>query len=208
MPKEGAGWLALAKVLSPADNHWQELPVALVEASAIRAAAGILTRFIQDGPVQLTGIEAMSSLVGNRWAGLRAFADVGGIERVEEAMRKHPNDATIQTKAVRALGSGMQWPQEVQDKARYSHRRAVELTKTAMSQHAMEVELQIAALEALAKYLEKTKCVTEVKEAGGEGLVKMLMTSHQSNAKIQQFGKAVLNGIGADPSWQPKNPAS
>jgi hypothetical protein len=208
MPAEAAGWLALAKVLSPADMKWQDLPVALVEAGAIRAAAGIMTRFIPDNLVQLTGIEAMSSLVGNRWAGLRAFADVGGMERVEEAMRKHPGDAAIQTKGVRALGSGVSWPQDVQDRARYSHRRAVELTKTAMSHHGMDLELQIAALEALARYLEKAKCVTEVQAAGGEGLVKMIMTSHMSNPKVMQFGKAVLNGIGADPSWQPRSSAT
>ena len=84
-------------------------------------------------------------------------------------MRHHGQDALIQTKAtaerccrdpkkrvchvktlqgVRALGSGVQWPQDVQERARYSHRRAaflavvgrlnvcqcrraVELTKTA-----------------------------------------------------------------------------
>eukprot|EP00438_Fugacium_kawagutii_P030351 Skav223234 [mRNA] locus=scaffold2231:307719:311862:- [translate_table: standard] len=109
----------------------RDLPAALVEAGAIRAAASIMARFIDDSLVQLTGIEAMSSLVGNRWAGLRAFADVGGMERVEEAMRRHGQDSLIQTKGVRALGSGVQWPQDIQERARYSHRRAVELTKTA-----------------------------------------------------------------------------
>ena len=58
-------------------------------------------------------------------------------------MRHHGQDALIQTKAssndksanfvsvvstawtfqgVRALGSGVQWPQDVQERARYSHR--------------------------------------------------------------------------------------
>jgi len=202
---EGAGWLALAKVLTPADSQSQDLPAALVEAGAIRAAAGIMTRFQHDGLVQLTGIEAMSSLVGNRWAGLRAFADVGGMERVEDAMRKHTQDAIIQTKGIRALGSGVQWPSDVQERARYSYRRAVELTNTAMSMHSVDGELQIAALEALSKYLEKTKCVAEVKDSGGEGLVKMMMTSHQNNAKVQQWGRSVLNHVGADPNWAPRS---
>ncbi|CAK9035575.1 unnamed protein product [Durusdinium trenchii] len=202
-PADGVGWLALAKVLSPMDSV-RDLPAALVEAGAIRAAASIMTRFIEDRLVQLTGIEAMSSLVGNRWAGLRAFADVGGMERVEEAMRRHGQDSMIQTKGVRALGSGVQWPQDIQERARYSHRRAVDLTKTAMSQHGADVELQIAALEALAKYLDKTKCVSDIKDAGGEGLVKMMMTTHHSNAKVQQWGRHVLTGIGADPNWAPK----
>ncbi|CAE8581584.1 unnamed protein product, partial [Polarella glacialis] len=183
MASEGAGWLAQAKVLSSSEALLFELPAALVEAGAVRAAAGIMTRFLQDATVQLTGIEAMSSLVGNRWAGLRAFADVGGMERVEEAMKEHCGNAIIQTKGVRALGSGVQWPQEVQERARYSFRRAVELTKLAMSQHAVDVELQIASLEALEKYLLKTKCVQEVKESGGEGLVKMMMTTHVDNTK-------------------------
>lgn len=202
-PGDGVGWLALAKILSPMDSV-RDLPAALVEAGAIRAAASIMARFIDDSLVQLTGIEAMSSLVGNRWAGLRAFADVGGMERVEEAMRRHGPDALIQTKGVRALGSGVQWPQDIQERARYSHRRAVELTKTAMSQHGGDVELQIAALEALAKYLDKTKCVSDIKEAGGEGLVKMMMTTHHANPKVQQWGRHVLTGIGADPNWAPK----
>eukprot|EP00931_Biecheleriopsis_adriatica_P045209 TRINITY_DN25913_c0_g1_i1.p1 TRINITY_DN25913_c0_g1~~TRINITY_DN25913_c0_g1_i1.p1 ORF type:complete len:550 (-),score=136.65 TRINITY_DN25913_c0_g1_i1:60-1610(-) len=200
---EAAGWLALAKILTPPDAQ-NELPAALVDAGAIRAAAGIMGRFVRDRLVQLTGIEAMSSLVGNRWDGLRAFADVGGMERVEEAMRHHSQDATIQTKGVRALGSGILWPADVQERARYSHRRAVELTKTAMSHICMDPELQIAALEALSKYLDKTKCVQEVKDQGGEGLVKMIMTSHHDNAKVQQFGRQVLKGIGADSTWEPR----
>ncbi|CAE7544917.1 unnamed protein product [Symbiodinium pilosum] len=204
---DGVGWLTLAKILSPNDTV-RDLPAALVEAGAIRAAASIMARFIGDSMVQLTGIEAMSSLVGNRWAGLRAFADVGGMERVEEAMRHHGQDTLIQTKGVRALGSGVQWPQDVQERARYSYRRAVELTKTAMSQHGMDAELQIAALEALAKYLDKTRCVSEIKDAGGEGLVKMMMTTHHSNAKVQQWGRHVLTGIGADPNWAPKTSAA
>eukprot|EP00439_Symbiodinium_sp_Y106_P031726 s3030_g3.t2 len=192
---DGVGWLALAKILL------------VTVTGAIRAAASIMARFIEDSMVQLTGIEAMSSLVGNRWAGLRAFADVGGMERVEEAMRHHGQDALIQTKGVRALGSGVQWPQDVQERARYSHRRAIELTKTAMSQHGMDAELQIAALEALAKYLDKTRCVSEIKDGGGEGLVKMMMTTHHSSAKVQQWGRHVLTGIGADPNWAPKTSA-
>ncbi|CAJ1329221.1 unnamed protein product, partial [Effrenium voratum] len=207
IPADGVGWLSLAKILSPVDSV-RDLPAALVEAGAIRAAASIMTRFVDDSMVQLTGIEAMSSLVGNRWAGLRAFADVGGMERVEEAMRRHGQDAVIQTKGVRALGSGVQWPQDIQERARYSHRRAVEITKNAMSQHGSDIELQIAALEALAKYLDKTKCVADIKEAGGEGLVKMMMTTHRSNAKVQQWGQHVLTGIGADPNWAPKTGAS
>ncbi|CAE7222897.1 unnamed protein product, partial [Symbiodinium necroappetens] len=206
IPIDGVGWLALAKILSPNDTV-KDLPAALVEAGAIRAAASIMARFIEDSMVQLTGIEAMSSLVGNRWAGLRAFADVGGMERVEEAMRHHGQDALIQTKGVRALGSGVQWPQDVQERARYSHRRAIDLTKTAMSQHGMDAELQIAALEALAKYLDKTRCVSEIKDGGGEGLVKMMMTTHHSSAKVQQWGRHVLTGIGADPNWAPKTSA-
>lgn len=204
---DATGWLTVAKTLSAADQA-PELPAALVDAGSIRAAAGLMTRFLADSTVQLTGIEALSSLVGNRWAGLRAFADVGGMERIEEAMKSHTTDVTIQTKGVRALGSGVQWPAEVQERARYSHRRAVELTKQAMSHHSSDAELQIASLEALAKYLDKTKCLAEVKDGGGEGLVKMIMTTHGSHSKVQHWGRLVLDGIGADPKWNPKTAQS
>ena len=115
------------------------------------------------------------------------------MRRVEEAMRRHGQDPTIQTKAcsfldhlvhcqgIRALGSGVQWPQDIQERARYSHRlgmkagmpwhdslpkvpakgallnlqRPLEAERRggpacseAMCQHASDVELQIAALEA------------------------------------------------------------
>ena len=56
-------------------------------------------------------------LQGPKWS--KIFA----LRRVEEAMRRHGPDPLIQTKGVRALGSGVQWPQDIQERARYSHRR-------------------------------------------------------------------------------------
>merc|ERR1712070_366338 len=117
-------------------------------------------------PCQLAGIEAMSGLVGSRWIGLQAFAAVKGIERIQTAMSNHVNESVLQTKGIRALASGIQWPEDIQTKAAYNYRNGVKLTKAAMTKHVEIEDLQIAGLEALHKYLDKMKCYEEVKENG------------------------------------------
>merc|ERR1712070_1023035 len=99
-------------------------------------------------PCQLAGIEAMSGLVGSRWIGLQAFAAVKGIERIQTAMSNHVNESVLQTKGIRALASGIQWPEDIRTKAAYDHRNGVRLTKAAMQNHADVEDLQIAAFEA------------------------------------------------------------
>jgi len=198
-----AGWLGFAKHLAMCDCPG--LSLALVEAGVIPAAANVMTAHAGDEAVQLAGIEGMSGLVGNRWSGLLAFAEVKGMRLIENAMRSHVGNSVLQTKGMRALASGIQWPEEVQTKASYSFKRSVSLTKAAMAQHASDVELQTTALDALVKYLGRLHCVEDVKADGGEGLVKTVMTKHIAMQTVQAYGKAVLNGIGADKNWMPKN---
>merc|ERR1712039_1056250 len=138
-------------------------------------------------------------------AGLQAFADVEGVKRIEAALRLHTGDAVLQTKGVRALSCGIQWPPDLQQKAGYVHTVGVELTKAAMSQHGDNAELQMAALEALAKYLDKMHCADEIKSSGGEGLGKAMMTRYAHVQKVQTWGKIVLDGIGGDRHWQPRS---
>merc|ERR1719473_1314339 len=128
-----------------------------------------MTRHAAVASVQRAGIEAMSSLVGNRWDGLQTFMEVGGVQRIENALRNHADDVTIQTKGIRALASGAEWPKEARDRCHYSAPTAVELTKTGMMRHISSAELQQAGLEALARYIDKLRCLEEVQAEGGAG---------------------------------------
>merc|ERR1712232_100107 len=112
--------------------------------------------------------------------------------------RAHGNDATLQTKGVRALASGIHWPEDVQEKAGYSSRRAVELTKNAMASHGCNQELQTAALEALVKYIQKPLDLQEVASGGGEALVKGAMARFPDSEKVQQFANLIIEGFSGD----------
>mmetsp|Transcript_29806 Transcript_29806/g.75485 ORF Transcript_29806/g.75485 Transcript_29806/m.75485 type:complete len:496 (-) Transcript_29806:154-1641(-) len=196
------GWLAFAKTCANADTC-TELAPALVEAGALRAAVQLLQRFSTEAAVALTGVEAMSALVGSRTTGLQAFVDAGGVQRIEDGMGRHIDHELLQTKSIRALASGVLWPEDVQRKAGYSAKCSVALTKEAMVRHASGEELQIAGLEALSRYIERANLRTEVAEGGGEGLVKAVMTRHQGVTKLQRFGRLVLDGLGVDKAWKP-----
>lgn len=196
------GWLSLARHLAAAEDC-NNLGQVMVDLGAIRVAVGLMEQFAQDSLTQLAGVEALSSLVGNRYTGLTAFAESGGMQRIEAAMALHTKDVVLQTKSIRAMASGVAWTPDVQRKASYNAPRAVELTKTAMVQHGGSVELLQAALEALSKYLDKLKCTHEVRENDGEGQIKVTMTRHAGEKSIQQWGRIVLDGIGVDKSWKP-----
>lgn len=195
VPAQGsAGWLSLAKQLAVCDCP--DLPQAMVDAGSIGSAAQVMEHYEGDGATQLAGIEAMSSLVGSRWVGLLKFAEVGGMKRIEVAMRRHGPHAVLQTKGVRAMASGILWPPEVQDDANYDYTVAVELTKAAMAQHGDCAELQAASLEGLAKYLDKKSCVDLVTGSGGRELVKAMIARHKDDTKVDHWGKVVLGAIG------------
>lgn len=197
-------WLMLAKVLA-----MKELPgfsEALVARSAISAAFSLMQAQVSCGPAQLAGIEAMSGLVGSRWPGLQAFADVRGIERIEAAMNTHPDEVVLQTKGIRAMASGIQWPDDIQKKAGYDSKRGVQLTKSAMAKHVDNEELIVAGLEAISKYLDRTKCIDEVKSEGGDGLIKALLTKYSDKNKIKGHCNLILEMLG-EKGWQPKGAA-
>jgi len=193
-------WLMLSKQI--AMKEIENMSECLINCSAITAAASVMSAQSSYAPAQLAGIEAMSGLVGSRWAGLQAFAKEKGIERIEEAMKAHPGEAVLQTKGIRALASGIQWPEDIQQQARYNYRHGVTLTKDAMAKHGDCEDLQVAGLEALSKYLDRLKCAEEVKMDGGEGLVKAVMMKHTSE-KVKTLGGSVLEHLGQK-NWQPK----
>jgi len=195
-----AAWLMLAKQI--AMKEIANMSECLIHRGAITAAARVMTFQSSHAPAQLAGIEAMSGLVGSRWVGLQAFAKEKGIERIEEAMKAHPDEALLQTKGIRALASGIQWPEDIQQQAHYNYRQGVDLTKAAMAKHGACEDLQGAGLEALSKYLDRRKCVDQVKMDGGEDLVKAAMMKHSSE-KVKTLGGFVLEHLG-EKGWQPK----
>merc|ERR1719181_304653 len=102
------------------------------------------------------------------------------------------------------MSCAIAWPEDLQKTSGYKTSVAVTLTKGAMSQHPGDIELQKAALEALAKYLDKLKCKEEVAAMGGEGLVKAVVTRYTSDEKVQHWARIVLDNLGVDKNWTPK----
>lgn len=199
-----ASWLSLSKQI--AMSEIANISETLITRGALGLAGSIMVAQHSYAPAQLAGIEAMSGLVGSRWAGLQAFAEVKGIERIEAAMSTHPSETVLQTKGIRALASGVQWPEDIQRKASFNAKHGVKLTKTAMANHVESEELQVAGLEALQKYVDRAKCHDEVKEEGGTGLVKAVMMRH-SLEKVRTVGTAVLEALG-EKGWKPKGQES
>jgi hypothetical protein len=187
---KAAAWLQLAKAL--ALKEIANLSDCLIARGAILAAHSIIKSQVPHGPTQLAGIESLSGLVGARYIGLQAFAGVRGMDCVETAMSEHPMEAVLQTKGTRALASGVMWEQDIQMKAGWNLERSVGYTKRAMATHTENEELQIAGLEALQKYLDKTNCSELIKADGGVEIVQAAMSSH-SGKKVQTLGKAVLD---------------
>mmetsp|Transcript_30042 Transcript_30042/g.54761 ORF Transcript_30042/g.54761 Transcript_30042/m.54761 type:complete len:470 (+) Transcript_30042:102-1511(+) len=185
-------WLQLTKLLAAESN---DLAQALIDQGAVSAVASLMEAYAQDALAQLACVEAMSSLVGHRWSGLTAFIEVKGVQRIEAAMRAHLDHSVLQTKSIRALVSGVQWPEATQTKAGYSASTSVELTKAAMSKHTSNLELVLTGLEALTKYLDKLSCLEAVKENGGDTLVKGVMAQHNDNSRVQTLGNLVLDTI-------------
>jgi len=196
-----AGWLSLARALAslepgPDAGPSASLPQNLVDNGAIRTAVGVMEQAAGDAAAQLAGVEGLSALVGNRYSGLTSFADSGGMLRIENAMATHTDAELLQTKSIRAMASGVLWAPDVQHRAQYNPRRALELTKKAMARHADCAELQQAGLEAMSKYMDKMKFWTEVLEGGGDALVKQAMARHSNEKGVMLWGRNVLDALG------------
>mmetsp|Transcript_109313 Transcript_109313/g.315947 ORF Transcript_109313/g.315947 Transcript_109313/m.315947 type:complete len:499 (+) Transcript_109313:75-1571(+) len=196
------GWLTLARVLASAEGI-EGLAQSLVDRGCIRTAVLVMEQAAADAAAQLAGVEALSGLVGNRYSGLTAFAESGGMVRIEKSMATHTDAMMLQTKSIRAMASGVLWTMDVQRRAQYEPLRALTLTKQAMAAHMDNAELQQAGLEAISKYLDKLKCKTEVLQDGGEDLVKQSMTRHVNEKPVMLWGRNVLDALGVDSAWTP-----
>jgi len=194
------GWMSLAKCLAameqllPPNN--ESVPQALVDTGAIRVAVQIMEAQASEGTVQLAGVEAMSALVGNRWGGLLAFAEVGGMKRIEAALGQHTDEPVLQTKGIRALASGIGWPEDVQKKAGYSSLASMEITLAAMHRHKDAQELLVAGLEALSKYITKYADAKEkAKASGSADLVLGIMKTFPDVKQVQDLGRSVSDKL-------------
>lgn len=186
-------WLATAKQL--AMSEIPDIAVGFIDCGTIDAAIDVMASSVPSGSTQLAGIEALSGLVGSRWAGLQAFAKLKGIEKIEAAMKNHPEEVVLQTKGIRALASGISWPTDIQTSSGFNARESVNLTKVAMSTHGDNLELVLAGLEALPKYLDKCPVAADVKDGGGVGLLKAIMAKYSDPSKAGDKDKAAYSKV-------------
>lgn len=200
-----AAWLMLIKQVAMAEIA-DTFSDALIQKNGIGSVSNLMLVQPNSGLVQLAGMEAMSALIGTSIVGLQAFADSGGVTRIETAMSNHPDDTGIQTKGIRSLASGVVWPEEIRVAAKYDFKNGIRLTKAAMAKHPKLEELQSAGLEALRRYFEKAKCLEQVKEDGGIDLVKEAVTLVYHVEKARKAGESVLASLG-EKDWKPEGVA-
>lgn len=175
---EAKHWLELASVFVKKEIYYDGslFMTKLMEQDVITVAQRVISRNVADAPTQFAGMDAMGNLVGHSWSALEIFAKVNGVELIEAAMKQHPHDAALQARGIRCLAGGAIWPKDMKDRAGYSLERAVKLTKVAMSNHREVVELHVAAINAVYKYLvhaedEKEGLAEELRADGGFELV-------------------------------------
>jgi hypothetical protein len=176
---EAKHWLDLASVLVKMSTGPYEgslfdgslFMAKLMEQDVITVAHRVISCHVADAPTQFAGMDAMGNLIGHSWSALEVFAKLNGVELIQTAMKNHPNDAALQARGIRCLAGGAIWPKDMKDRAGYSLEVAVQLTKAAMANHGEVVELHVAAINAVYKYLthaeDKKKDVTEKLRADG-----------------------------------------
>eukprot|EP00811_Abedinium_folium_P005061 NODE_14660_length_1095_cov_3.392562.p1 GENE.NODE_14660_length_1095_cov_3.392562~~NODE_14660_length_1095_cov_3.392562.p1 ORF type:complete len:267 (+),score=108.07 NODE_14660_length_1095_cov_3.392562:212-1012(+) len=204
--RAAAGWLTLLQRLIGGKAAMPDAADLLIRANALAEMMALMEQQVTSAVVQMNGMEAASNLIGNRWYALEIYADVRGVERVEEALRRHVDEVMVQSKGVRALGSGIRWPPAMRKRANYSMPRAISLTKAAMDAHPNNLELACNVIERLSKYVVVPGMVDEVRADEGEALVKSVMRIHLAEENVQQFGRVILDALGTARTWQPTNP--
>jgi len=148
-------------------THWLSLirqlvvggvlpPGSLLALGSMGVVVSLSERFCSHVATQHAAIKAMCELAGSGWDGLKEFVDVRGLQRIEVALEQHGSDVEIQASGLRVLSAAMEWPKSVQLKSNFSSERAVRLATTAVAAHMGSADLLVAALELLAKYLERT----------------------------------------------------
>merc|ERR1711957_866890 len=111
----------------------------------------LMAHFVKDATVQLDALDTCQSLVGTSVESLGTFAREGGLARTEAALRAHPGNAAVQSRGLKALGSGAQWSKTVQAQAGYRWTTVTQLCKTAFESHNADASLAGVIAEQKAK---------------------------------------------------------
>eukprot|EP00929_Paragymnodinium_shiwhaense_P031345 TRINITY_DN17578_c0_g1_i4.p1 TRINITY_DN17578_c0_g1~~TRINITY_DN17578_c0_g1_i4.p1 ORF type:complete len:473 (-),score=117.02 TRINITY_DN17578_c0_g1_i4:178-1596(-) len=186
-------WFELTKALAGDKEQSTEEQTALIRAGAIEQALQLMDKHLHEEPVQVAGIEAMSAMVGVVWDALEVFARSAGVRQIEAALREHTGSALLQLRGLRALGSGVGWPTDLQVKSGYSWRSTLELTLAAMRQHPKDADLQLAGMDAIVKIVqEHPSCLPDLKSEGIEEMIQGAMAQHPQAARLHTLSGAVL----------------
>lgn len=145
-------WLNLASMFGK-DSDCHAMKSAMVKNEVMAAVRSVMSAQMQHASIQFAGMATLNDLIGTDFEVLQAFAEVKGIECIDVAMIAHPKDATIQKRGMKCLQGGAKWTNELREQAGFTVARAIELTKIAMANHRDVLEVQVAAIEALYKYM-------------------------------------------------------
>eukprot|EP00933_Yihiella_yeosuensis_P041395 TRINITY_DN35782_c0_g1_i1.p1 TRINITY_DN35782_c0_g1~~TRINITY_DN35782_c0_g1_i1.p1 ORF type:complete len:529 (+),score=122.05 TRINITY_DN35782_c0_g1_i1:61-1587(+) len=202
------GWLAvLRQFLHPVSKDVSRFPAlseALLSNGAMSTAVNLMDRHAGDAQCQGVGMAVLFYLTTqNRRPGPEAFANANAGQRLQEAMNSCPKEEDVQLFGCRLLVIIMDQNLPVQKRAALDFNKTVVLCKEAMSHHIDNQDVQVAALSMLHRLLEALCCVDEVKEKGGEGLVKAVMTRHKDVVLVQSWGRSVLDALLLDRHWTP-----
>lgn len=202
-------WFTLVQdLLSAVEAAWklrllQDLLLGgLMEATVQLMAGSQSQEVLQAGLEMLFALLAADGNAGN--AALQAFCAASTGEAVFDAMQS--GTPAVQLAALRILDLSRAWHTLLMDRAGLrDESKLVEKVRTTMSQHIDHEKIQLLGLQVLAKTMEKVNIVQLIKEGGGEGLVKAVMTRHLHAKLVQTWGRIVLDGIGLDRHWQPRH---
>jgi len=207
-----AAWLSLCKTLATSESlnntQCKSFLGHMLKAGTLEAAQGVMSAQIADAEVQIASLETIQTLVGDRVHALQSFADNKGMERIEAALSFHPHVAILQTKGIRTLTSGIKWGPVSQEKAGYSWKRSVEITKVAMANHTEVVELQMAAMESLAQYVSQLPAPQQdelretLKEGNGMVIIQnsLEFLKTRKDAQVKEDVQATIQKLLADAS--------
>jgi len=108
-----------------------------------------------------TSIEAVARIISTSVEGLRMFLQLEGARIIQEIMQRHPKDKILQGRGIRALASGVDWPEDLQKLAKFNFPQLVKLTQDAIEQHSDSAWLTCAAFEGFYKFLPRLNRETE-----------------------------------------------
>ncbi|CAD7936336.1 unnamed protein product [Amoebophrya sp. A120] len=140
-------------------------------------------------------IEAVARIISTSMEGLQLFVKLGGVHCFQSLMDMHQADKILLARAIRALASGMDWPEEVQAEAKFDHLSLILKTHAAMGYHLSDPWLLCAGFEGFYKFLphisrDETMAIYKV-----EAMVKDVMSRYADDVKLKAWGSRILDMI-------------